>query len=220
MSDPADNADGPSPLSLERLRSAFARMLGDGDEAAGGEPVLRVAPKPDVVTPEGIVEAMLFVGRADGSVLTAEEMAASIRDVSPEEVSQIVERLDATYRREGSALRIETTDDGYRIVLAEGLERMADQLKGRVRSTRLTPAALETLAVIAYRQPIDADEVEALRGQKSAPTLHQLVKRGLLRCDPAEAPAGKPQYATTDRFLRALGLAGIEQLPRVEELDD
>lgn len=220
MSDPPESADGPSPLSLERLRSAFARMLGDDDEASGDEPVVSVAPDPDAVTPEGIVEAMLFVGRAGGGLLTAEEMAASIRDVSPAEVDQIVARLDQTYRREGSALRVESTADGYRIVLAEGLDRMADQLQGRVRSAKLTPAALETLAVIAYRQPIDAEAVDSLRGQRSGPTLNQLVRRGLLRCDPAEEPSGKPQYATTDRFLRSLGLAGVEQLPRVEELDD
>lgn len=219
MSDPAEPADEPSPLSLERLRSAFARMLGEDEGAADDRPVVTVAPDPEAVTPDGIVEAMLFVGRADGTVLTAEAMAAAIRDVSPNEVDQIVERLNATYLRGQSALRVESTEAGHRIVLAEGLDRMADQLQGKVRSTKLTSAALETLAVIAYRQPIDAEAVEALRGERSGPTLNLLVRRGLLRCDPEE-PGGKPKYATTDRFLRTLGLAGVEQLPRVEELDD
>ncbi|MEO0530379.1 MAG: SMC-Scp complex subunit ScpB [Planctomycetota bacterium] len=220
MSDADANAAGPSPLSLERLRSAFARMLGDGGDDPASDSTLRIVPDPDVVTPEGIVEALLFVGRGDGGRLTAEEMAESIRDVSPDEVHDIVERLGEAYQRTGSALRVDASDDGYRVVLAEGMERMADQLRGRVRSSRLTPAALETLAIVAYRQPMDADAVEALRGQKCGSTLEQLVRRGLVRCDPPSGAEGKPQYATTDRFLRSLDLADIGQLPRVDELDD
>jgi len=216
VTQPAEpTADAPRTLSLERLRSAFARMLGPEDA-----PDERPAPDADAATPEGIVEALLFAGRGDDRPLPAEAIAEVIRDVSPAEVEQILQRLDEGYRRDGAACRVERTAGGYRLTLADGLERVADRLRGRVRATRLSPQALETLAVVAYRQPITAAAVDELRGSPSQATLAQLKRLGLIREDaPSEAGDG-PHFLTTDRLLRTLGLASVDQLPRLAELDD
>lgn len=191
-------------------------MLGQpsGPAAASGPPAA------DTPTPEGIVEAMLFVGRADGSPVAAVALAEVIRDVSPDEIGGIVERLDAAYERDGSALRVERTEAGYRLTLAEGLDRVADRLRGRVRGTRLSTQVLEALSVVAYRQPITAAAVDELRGTASSASLTQLVRLGLLRVDDPESSPPDRRFSTTDRFLRMLDLAAVDQLPRVAELDD
>ena len=213
---PAAEEDA-APLSLARLQDAFAQMLGSPAEAADA---VAPAPADDAVTPEGIVEAMLFVGRPGGAALTAEEIAEAIRDVSPGEVHEIAERLEAGYRRDGAACRVERSEAGYRLTLADGLERVADRLRGKVRAARLSQQAIETLAVVAYRQPIAPDDVEQLRGQKCAATLSQLLRLGLVAADESTEDDSPQKLVTTDRFLRAFQLASVEQLPRVAELDD
>lgn len=221
--DPANENDAnepAAPLSLARLKDAFARMLGapaaDNADAADAPP----AGDPTAVTPEGIVEALLFVGRPDDAPLSADEIAELIRDVSPEEVDRIVERLDGAYREEGAACRVQRSAGGYRLALAEGLERVGDRLRGRVRATRLSQTALETLAVVAYRQPIAAGQIDELRGQRCATTLRMLTRNGLVARQPATESQSEPRFVTTDRFLRTFDLATVEQLPRVAELDD
>lgn len=216
----------PTPLSANRLRAAFARMLGKPTEAAGDASEAGVVaqgekPRDDTaVSPEAIVEAFLFVGRPDEQSIAPAAIAEAIRDVSIEEVEGIVASLNLSYERSESAFRIETHADGYRLTLADGLERVEDRLRGRVRPTQLSTAALETLAVVAYRQPIAEATVQELCGSTSVTALRQLVRLGLVRAEePAEATA-RPHFATTDRFLRTLGLSGVDQLPRVAELDD
>lgn len=219
------NATEPTPLSASRLRAAFARMLGKPSDNSPNEAHPPETPAADAVTPEGIVEALLFVGEPDGLGRSAEAIAATIRDTSPEEIDEIVARLNDNYQRDESAYRIEHVASGYRLALADGLDRVGDRLRGRVRSTQLTPAALETLSVIAYRQPIEATEVRELCGADAVNALRQLIRLGLIEQGSGNDPEGSPpnrteEFTTTDRFLRTLGLAGLEQLPRVAELDD
>ncbi|TWT99887.1 Segregation and condensation protein B [Botrimarina colliarenosi] len=213
MNEQDANDEGPVTLPMSRLRAAFERML---DKPSNASP----APDPDAVTPEGIVEAVLFVGRSDDAPISAEAIAAVIRDVSAADVDTLIERLDQHYDEDHAACRVERSPAGYRLVLAEAFADAPDRLGGRVRASRLSPAALECLSVIAYRQPIAVAAIDALRGGASGPTLRQLVRRDLVRCDePSEGDEG-PRYATTDRFLQLLGLSSLQQLPRVEELDD
>lgn len=196
---------------MQRLRAAFARMLGDSAD----EP----APKADAVTPEGIIEAALFVGQPDGAPLSAEQLAAVTRDVTPNDVDDYIRTLEDAYETQEAPYRIERSDAGYRLVLREGLDRVADRIGGRVRTAKLSAQALETLSVVAYRQPIGCAEIDQLRGTASSSSVRTLVKRGLVRVDQA-ASGNEEKYGTTDRFLRLLDLASLEQLPRLAELDD
>lgn len=215
MDDPAasTDADEAGPASMSRLRAAFARMLDKPSTVVA-------APETDAVTPEGIVEAVLFVGRPDDAPITAEEIAAIIRDVSADEVDGLVDRLNQRYAEDGAACRIERGEKGYRLSLVDDYDEAVQRLGGKARVARLSSAALECLAVVAYRQPIDAAEIDALRGVSSGATLRRLELRGLVRRDEPDDSTAGPRYATTDRFLEILGLSSVRQLPRVEELDD
>lgn len=221
MDPPADSAAAPAPLSISRLTAAFAKMLGSpaGENAEEPtKPTGEQAPvQPAGVTPQGIIEAMLFVGQTNNEPFAAEEIAATMRDVSAEEVTQAVDDLNTQYTVDETPYRIEATSAGYRMALLGDFDRLRDRYYDRTQAAQLSPAALEVLSIVAYRQPIVGITVDELRDKRSVQTLVQLVCRGLLRRDAAQ---DGPSYTTTDRFLKVFGLEAIQQLPRVAELDD
>lgn len=215
-----------SPLSLHRLREAFASMLGeranDGERQIAGYPSQPIgAPSQPhcPINPRSIVEAILFVGRPDNSTFSARELAAMMRGVSPSEVEQIVGELNAVYERDEAPYRIEGASTGYRLVLIPEFERMRDKFYGRVREAKLSPAALEVLSIIAYKQPVTAEEISELRGAPNAAALATLVRRRLVRLERSTEPGEQPRYWTTERFLKLFGLDNLSALPRSEELD-
>lgn len=216
---------GPTegPLSLKRLTAAFAEMLGARPSASSDDDAPAPAGDPCDISPESIVEAVLFVGGANDAdptvCLTAERLASEMRNVTPEEVGAAIEKLNRRYEHDGAPYQIESTPEGYRLGLRNDMRRMRDKFYGRVKETRLTAAALEVLAVVAYKQPVTATRVDQMRGAKSGGLLASLVRRGLLRLDRPEAE-GPASYQTTDRFLRLFRINHPNQLPRVAEMDD
>lgn len=207
-----------SPLSLKRLTAAFAQML--GSPGVGGESDTSPQRDPCEISPRSIVEAVLFVGAEDNQPRTAEELAAGMRDVSAEEVVAAIGQLNELYERDAAPYRVVQRDGGYLLELREELHRLRDNLHGRTKEAKLSPAALEVLSVVAYQQPTTAVTIDGMRGKRSGALLSALVRRGLVRLDrPAENP-DQPHYHTTDRFLRLFGLAHIDQLPRAAEMDD
>jgi segregation and condensation protein B len=163
------------------------------------------------------VEAILFVGRPDNGAVSARELAAAMRGVSPTEIDTAICELNAIYDADGAPYWIEQTGSGYRMVLRNQFERMRDKFYGRVTEARLSPAVLEVLSVLAYNQPATVERLNELRGLPSGAALAILVRRRLVRVDrPADGP---PQYSTTDRFLRLFGLESLDALPRAEELE-
>jgi segregation and condensation protein B len=207
------------PLSLSRLREAFAAMLGEG----GREPEVDrsaddVRQTACEINPRSVVEAMLFVGRPDNGPLSARELAAAMRGVSPKEIEAAVGELNATYDADQSPYHIEQTGSGYRLVLRPEFERVRDKFYGRVKEARLSPAVIEVLSVLAYNQPATAEQLNVLRGAPSGAALATLVRRKLVSVErPAEG--GESQYSTTERFLKLFGLGSLSELPRSEELE-
>ena len=162
---------------------------------------------------------MLFVGRPDNAAISARELAAAMRGVSPTEIEAAVEELNSTYEADGAPYRIEQTSSGYRMALRDEFQRMRDKFYGRVKEARLSPAALEVLSVLAYNQPISASQLNELRSAESGGALATLVRRRLVKLE-RSAEAGAPaQYSTTDRFLKLFGLENLDALPRAEELE-
>jgi len=218
----------PARFTLQRLSSAFARLMAPPSKApAASAPQLAVDADdllPDdealPVTPRTIVEGMLFVGHADGRRLASREMAAHIRNVSPEEVDALVAELNDIYRRDGAAYEIVGSGAGYQLQLRPELASLRQRFGGRVHAARLTPSALEVLAVVAYRQPVSGEEVNRLRGAQSQAILTQLVRRQLVRVERAAAAPRKPHYRTTDRFNQLFGVKSPADLPRNEDLAD
>lgn len=169
------------------------------------------------VTPESIVEAMLFVGHPQNEPLTARLIASYLRGVSPNEVDQLIGELNATYQQQGAAYHIVSDDVGYRMVLREDLGWLRDAFYGRVREAKLTQAAIDLLAIVAYHQPVERTRVDALRGQPSGGILNQLVRRELLSVELTQDKPRKKLYRTTERFLDLFGLDSIEDLPSYED---
>ncbi|MGI9456072.1 MAG: SMC-Scp complex subunit ScpB [Aeoliella sp.] len=214
---PTDETTTNSPLSLKRLANAFAAML--GHKPSDAEIASAESPREVETSTRSITEALLFVGRADNQPLSAEELAATMRDVSPAEVATTVTQLNAEYADEGSPYTITESAAGFRMVLREEFKRVRDKFYGKVRQSKISPAAMEVLSVVAYRQPATAREIDELRGGKSHALVSGLVRRGLLRLErPADDPK-QPHYVTTDRFLRVFKLTSINQLPQAEEFE-
>ncbi|MEX2316765.1 MAG: SMC-Scp complex subunit ScpB [Pirellulales bacterium] len=235
---PADQAaplaeSGESPLSLRRLRDVFAAMLkpqeghppstvGSRQEqsADGRQPAADGhSSDPCEISPRSVVEAMLFVGRPDDAPMTARELAAAMRGVSPNEVDAVVAELNAAYHQDGAPYAIVGSAQGYRLALRDEFRRVRDKFYGRVREAKLSPAALEVLSVVAYNQPTTAEEINRLRGRPSGAVLSTLVRRQLVRLDRPGEPGQPPRYATSERFLRSFGLESLAALPQREEVE-
>lgn len=197
--------------------------------AGSEESQLRIQADPAAaVSPRMIIEAMLFVG-GDGSSsagprevrgLTSHQLASHIRDVSPAEVERLVEQLNQLYREQSCPYEISTATGGYRLQLREEFAGLRDRFRSPGRAIKLTPVALEVLAVVAYRQPVTAEQIQKLRGIRSRAVLNQLVNRQLLQLERRVNAPTRPFYRTTERFLRLFRLQSLDDLPRSEDLDD
>lgn len=236
---PSAKPPNESPLSLSRLREAFAAMLGgqgarsteqgaksqEQSELPAGHREVVGSPLPAPrevaceINPRSVVESMLFVGRPDNGPLSAREMAATMRGVSPAEIDVAVKELNTLYDADQAPYRIEQSNGGYRLLLRAEFERMRDKFYGRVKEARLSPAALEVLSVLAYNQPATAEQLTELRGAPCGAAISTLVRRRLVRLDRAAEAGQAPQYSTTERFLKLFGLESLAALPRSEELE-
>jgi segregation and condensation protein B len=215
-------------FSLERLSSAFARLMG-APAASRGAAKPQVAIDPDdaieddnvlPVTPRMIIEGMLFIGGEEGRGLSSRELAAHVRDLKPEEVDVIVAELNDRYQQDEAAYQIVGDRQGYRLQLRSDLEQSRVRLKGGARAARLSPAAIEVLSLVAYRQGTTVDDVNRLRGSQNHAILAQLVRRQLIRVERPEGPGRPPRYHTTERFNQLFAVKSIADLPRSEDLDD
>jgi segregation and condensation protein B len=164
---------------------------------------------------ERIIEALLFVG---GAPLTPERAAEAVRGLTAEQLQRAVEALNRAYRAAGRPCRIQPREHGYEMSLLPRYRGVLDQLYGPAREARLSPAALDVLALAAYRQPVTRAEVESLRGADCGSPLRHLVRLGLLVVQRGEAGQRETYYGTTAGFLRLFGLSSLDDLPRTHEL--
>ncbi len=225
-------------LSLDALSQAFAAMLNTGSDpytvpselpvdqtvpvstiqrpANFAEPVAIASAANDgqcEISPRSILEAMLFVGLPGGQPLTSPQVAGLMRGVRPVEIDELVCELNLHYEQSQCPYRIESVEAGYRLILREEFSGVRDQFYGRVRQAKLSPAAIEVLATVAYNQPLTSDDVSKLRGAVSGSVLSQLVRRELLRLERDPQQPRVPRYRTTDRFLNLFGLESLADLP-------
>ncbi len=155
------------------------------------------------------IESVLFV--AEKPVARSE--LARIAGAAPRELAAALAELAAGYA--GSGLRLQHDGDEWRIVTAPEMAPYVAAYLGADR-LRLSPAALETLATIAYRQPVTRAEVEAVRGVNCDQTIYTLQSRRLIEERGRKEAPGRPiLYGTTWEFLECFGLTGLEQLPTV-----
>jgi segregation and condensation protein B len=163
---------------------------------------------------ERIVEALLFVG---GAPLSAAAACEAVRGLTPEQFAQAVASLNRAYREQGRPYRIQPGAQGHELVLRPGFRWVSERMYGSIREARLTQPQVETLALVAYRQPVTRQEVDSARGADSLSLLRQLVRLGLIAVQRGGSE-GEVHYGTTARFLSLYGLRGLDDLPRTQDL--
>ena len=162
------------------------------------------------------LEAVLFV--ADAAISTRRlAQLATLADAS--EARSLIESLNIAYGQTGCAFKIERVATGYRLLTRAEFAFWLDKLHHRQSALKLSPPAMETLAIIAYRQPIVRADVEAIRGVQCAEMLKHLMDRGLVRIAGEDDSLGRPYlYETTRRFLEIFGLQNLDDLPMSQRL--
>jgi segregation and condensation protein B len=164
-----------------------------------------------------VVEALLFA--ADEPLGAAR--LAQIAGIEPDAVAGLVEQLNVVYSAAGRTFRIHKVAQGYQLYTTAEYAECVRRLYQSQHVQRLSRAALEVLAIIAYNQPVTRPEVEKLRGVDCSGPLLTLLERRLIATAGRAHRAGNPfLYRTTREFLRYFGLEKLEDLPRMEELGE
>jgi segregation and condensation protein B len=171
---------------------------------------------PAEITPIQVVEAVLFAG---DEPVSAKKLAEIVGAGGVKEIKDHIEQLNRKYEQMHCAFRVESIAGGY-LMLTQSAYNVWLRKLLKVRSeSKLTPAALETLAIIAYKQPIMRVEVEAVRGVGCGEMIRQLCEKQLVKIVGRAEELGRPLlYGTTKKFLEVFGLNGLKDLPQVEDL--
>jgi segregation and condensation protein B len=171
-----------------------------------------------------VVEALIF---SSPDPIAAERIAQLLSEQEEElrldadDVERIVHELNARYDANDLAFRIERIAGGYSYVTQPRFHPWMSILQHEHRSRRLSQSALETLAIIAYRQPITKPEIDQIRGVDSGYVVRQLMEKSLIRVSGRESAPGKPLlYKTSEAFLRHFGINHVDELPRPREIDE
>jgi segregation and condensation protein B len=200
----------PSRLPRNHRIPAIYRVLRpqDDEPAAQGE-LARDAKL-------GAVEAALF---AADEPLNPRRLATAAALADGTEARRLVRKLQALYQNDGSAFQIEELAGGYQLLTRSEFHTWLVRLRRTGHDLRLSGAARETLAIVAYRQPIMRAEVEAIRGVQCGEVLRQLMEKGLVRIAGRHDSLGRPVlYGTTKKFLQIFGLKSLHELPQAEQL--
>lgn len=162
------------------------------------------------------LEAVLLI--AD-EPLAARKLADAAGLADAAEARASIEKLQEFYDADATAFQVEEIAGGYQLLTRPRYHPWLARLKRTGHELRLTPTTLETLAVIAYKQPVMRAEVEKVRGVACGEVIRQLMEKGLVRIAGRHDSLGRPQlYGTTKRFLQAFGLNALADLPEVEAL--
>ncbi len=163
-----------------------------------------------------MVEAALV---AADEPLTSKRLAAAAGLADAAEARRLAARLRELYDADGTAFQVEEVAGGFQLLTRPEYHAWLTRLRRSSPELRLTPAARETLAIVAYRQPITRADVEAIRGVQCGDVLGQLMEKGLVRIAGRDDSLGRPiLYGTTRRFLQLYGLKSLRELPRAEGL--
>jgi len=172
-----------------------------------------------------VIEALIF--SSDDS-LPAEEIIRAIKsidgediEISKDDIDQTVDALNQKYTKNGNAYTILRIANGYLYATLETFAKYVGFLSSERAKRRLSQAALETLAIIAYKQPVTKPELESIRGVNSDYILTTLLEKNLITIKGRAETVGRPLlYGTTEEFLKYFGLNNLTDLPKPRELDE
>ena len=168
-------------------------------------------------TMKSALETMMFMC---GEPLEVKD-AASVLEADRGEVRELFRELMNEYEQEGRGIRIREADDAFGFVTHIENDIFVRKLCTPVRIRRLSQAALEVLAIIAYRQPVTRSEIDSIRGIKSERVIDGLIDKGLIEISGRSEGVGRPLiYVTTREFLKKFGFSSLDDLPEVPEYEE
>jgi segregation and condensation protein B len=163
-----------------------------------------------------LVEALLF---ASGEPISVTQLHDLIPGSTPQKIREALSDLKSEYEQTKRSFTLEEIAGGVQLLTRPEYHEWVQRLHSLRRESRLTPAALEVLSIIAYKQPVRRAEVEAIRGVQCGPILRGLMEKRLIRISGrANLPGAPLLYSTTSRFLELFHLKSLQELPRLEEL--
>lgn len=208
---------------LKALRRELQREIEEQLPAAMLEPKIRVemakADENELLDPvraKQIIEALLF---ASSKPLTVQEIKKTLKSLPAKDIEDHIMTLREEYARTGRSFEIHEIAGGYEVGSRKEFAPWICRIELQKKVRQATQSALETLAILAYRQPLTRAEIEDLRGVDSSGVLAGLMERGFIRIAGKKEIPGRPfLYATTEKFLEHFGLNSIGELPSLEEI--
>jgi segregation and condensation protein B len=165
-----------------------------------------------------ILEAILFASDAPIGLSTLVEVLGG---PGPAEVSAALERMARDYETAGRGVVLAEIAGGYQLLSRKECAPWIDRMLRSRRKVRLSRAGLETLAIVAYKQPVTKVEIDAIRGVDSGGSLHTLLERNLVVIKGRSKGVGRPLvYATSQEFLAYMGINDLDELPELKELNE
>lgn len=175
--------------------------------------------EPDPISmpkPKSILEAILF---AASEPISVDQFQAVLPELDKRTIRRELDELRQDYQEMRRSFRLVEIANGYQICTSPQYSEWIQKFYTRQVRVKLTPSALETLAIVAYKQPITRADVAALRGVNSDSVLNSLLEKGLI-CIAGRKDGRSLLFSTTDEFLQQFGLKDASELPSLEEIDE
>ena len=219
---PTDEVAVELPVDGVAVEDAVAAVAAEEDtleidEAEAGEAEDGLPPVPELAGADEVARVVfvLLLSQRDGLSMFRLAQACN---VTQKAVEAALEPLAQWLQQMALPVEIVRTGESVKLLSRPDAFPFLQRLRGVKKMEKLSPAALETLAVIAYRQPVMRAEIEGIRGVKAGPMLRTLLQHKLVRITGRADVPGRPlQYGTTDQFLERFGLASLQELPSVKE---
>ena len=207
----------PEEENVDFSHDFFDESAPGEEEASDAEPEKETV-KLSLVAVKQILEAMLF---SSNEPISPQKLASFAGNVTTQVVTGLLRELQDEYTKRNSGLQIIEIAGGYQMATREHLSDWMAKLQRQRRRTILSPATLETLAIVAYKQPLTRTEIESIRGVDSSTPLRTLVNLGIVEVGGRKEVIGRPPlYITTDAFLKIFGLHTLADLPSISELKE
>lgn len=219
---PQTKSEKEKSRELKRLRQELEEKLEEQLEQEALTPVQSGAAKfvePSELSEEEakrVIEAILF---SSNRTMTAAELKRVVKGYTASQIQKFIEALKAEYEANGRAFHINEVAGGYEISTLPQYAPWIVKLELQKKAKQATQSALETLAILAYKQPITRAEIEDLRGVDVSGVVSTLLERNLIKIVGRKEVPGRPyMYGTTDKFLEHFGLKSLNDLPNISEI--
>ncbi|NQU18588.1 SMC-Scp complex subunit ScpB [bacterium] len=169
------------------------------------------------INPElkGAVEAIIFISEGPATIAEIQDI---LEGLDSETINSIVQELKSDYKQRNSGIKLIEVAGGYQMVTSPNYANFIKKFYKKKHSEKLTLPSLETLSIIAYKQPVTRVEIESIRGVNVDGVIKNLLEKGLIRIVGKKEVIGRPfVYGSTRNFLEYFGLNSLEELPPVEE---